>query len=64
MGQDLDEVFLGEVVHLHPDGEAALELRDQVAGFTDVKGAGCDEQDVVGVHHAVLGHHAGAFHDG
>jgi hypothetical protein len=42
-------------VELHPDREAALELGDQVRRLADVEGAGGEEEDVVGAHHAVLG---------
>ena len=64
LGEDADEVFDGERVQLDADGEAALQLGDEVAGLGDVEGAGGDEEDVVGGDHAVLGVDGGAFDDG
>ena len=46
------------------NGEAALQFGDEVAGLGDVEGAGGDEQDVIGAHHAVARVHGGAFNDG
>jgi hypothetical protein len=54
-GEDAHEVVLGEVAEFDADGEAALEFGHEVAGFGVVKGAGGDEEDVVGAHGAVLG---------
>ncbi len=53
-----------ERFQLHADGEAALQLRNQVAGLGDVKRAGGDEQDVIGAHEAVARIDGGAFDDG
>ena len=64
LGEDADEVFDGERVQLDADGEAALQFGNQVAGLGDVEGAGGDEEDVVGAHHAVAGVDGGAFDDG
>ena len=61
--QDADEILLAERLQLHADGEAALQLGDQVAGLGDVEGAGGDEQDVVGAHEAVARVDGGAFDD-
>ena len=36
LGEDADEVVDGEGLELDADGEAALQLRDEVAGFRDV----------------------------
>src|SRR5262245_53697284 len=55
LGQDADEVRLGEGLELHPDGEAALELGDEIRGLGDVEGSRGDEEDVVGADGPVLG---------
>ena len=55
---------LRQGLQLHPDGEAALQLRDQVGRLGDVEGARGDEQDVVGPDHAVLGGDGRALDDG
>jgi len=64
LSQDADEVVDGERLQLDADGEAALQLWDQVARLRDVEGAGGDEEDVVGRDHAVLGIHRRALDDG
>ena len=64
LGEDAQEVLNGERLQLDADGEAALQLGDQVAGFGDMEGAGGDEENVVGAHHAVAGVDCGAFDDG
>jgi len=51
--QDADEIVLPEGRELHPDGEASLELRDEVGRFGYVKSARGDEEDVIGPDHAV-----------
>ena len=61
-GEDGLEIVHRQRAQLHPDREAPLQLRNQVAGLGQVKGARGDEQDVVGLDHAVLGVHRGAFH--
>ena len=48
-------------VELDADRKAALQLRDQVRGLRQVERAARDEQDVVGLDHAVLGRDGGAF---
>ena len=48
LGQDADEVAHGQRLQLDPNGEAALQLRDQVARLRHMERAGRDEQDVVG----------------
>ena len=53
-----------ERLELDADGEAALQLGDQVAGLGDVEGARGDEEDVVGLHRAVLGADRRALDDG
>src|SRR5581483_1359812 len=63
-GKDADKIFHGQRLQLHADGEAALQFRNQVAGFGDVERAGGDEQNVVGAHHAVASVDGGAFHNG
>ena len=53
--QDRLEVVDRERAELDPDREAPLQLGNQVARLGEVKGARGDEEDVVGLHHAVLG---------
>ena len=55
---------LAERLELHPDGEAALQLGDEVRRLADVECAGGDEQHVVGLHRAVLGGDGAALDDG
>ena len=38
-----------------------MQLGDQIAGLAQVEGAGGDEQNVVGLHHAELSIHRAAF---
>src|SRR2546427_728679 len=61
--QDADEILARQGVELDADREAPLELGDEVRGLRDVKGAGRDEQDVVGAHGPVLGRDGRALHD-
>src|SRR5256712_472726 len=61
--QDADEILARQGVELDADREAPLELGDEVRGLRDVKGAGRDEQDVVGAHDPVLGRDGRALHD-
>jgi hypothetical protein len=61
-GQDGLEVVHRQRLQLHADREAALQFGNQVAGLGQVEGAAGDEQDVVGLDHAVLGVHGGALH--
>ncbi len=60
--EDGFKVLHRERIELHADREAPLQLGNQVAGLGQVEGAGGNEQDVVGLDHAVLGVHRGAFH--
>ena len=55
LSEDGFKVLHGERAKLHADGKAPLQLGDQVAGLGQVKGAGGDEEDVVGFDHAVFG---------
>mmetsp|Transcript_24383 Transcript_24383/g.76469 ORF Transcript_24383/g.76469 Transcript_24383/m.76469 type:complete len:539 (+) Transcript_24383:104-1720(+) len=52
--EDAVEVVLRELRKLHADGQAALELGEEVRGLRHVEGAGGHEEDVVRVHVAVL----------
>ena len=63
LGQDADELVPAERLELDADREAALQLGDQVRRLGDVEGAGGDEQDVIGPHHAVLGVDGRPFDD-
>ena len=61
LGHDPDEVLLGERLKLDPDGEAALQLGNEVRRLGDVKRAGGDKQDMIAPHIAVAGLHGGAL---
>src|SRR3989344_3242877 len=63
LGQDPDEVLLGQRFELHAQREPPLQLGNQVGGFADVERPRRDEQDVVGLHRAVLGVHGRALDD-
>src|SRR5450631_1142306 len=54
-GQNAYEILHHQGFELDANRQAALQLRDQIRGLRHVKGAGCDEQDVIGFHRAVLG---------
>ena len=60
--EDALEVVDRERVELDPDGKPALQLGDQVGGLREVERARGDEEDVVGLHHAVARRYGGAFH--
>ena len=64
LAQNADEIGLGQRLQLHADGEAALQLGNQVARLRDVKCARSDEQNVVSAHKAVARIDGGAFDDG
>ena len=55
LGQNADEVRVGERFQFDPDRETALEFGNKVGRLGGVERAGCDEQDVVRVDHAVFG---------
>ena len=61
---DAHEVGFGERLELHPNGEAPLQLRNEIAWLAHVERAGRHEQNMVGLHRAVLGLHVGALDDG
>ena len=54
LGEDAHEVVGGERLELDADREPALHLGDEVARLGHVERAGGDEQDVIGLHRAVL----------
>ena len=54
---------LRQILQLDANRKPALQLGHQLAGLGAVKRAGGDEQDVVGLHVAVLGLHGRAFDD-
>ena len=64
LGEDTHKVVHRQGAELHTDGQAPLQLRYQIRGLGQMKGAGGDEQDVIGTHHAVLGGDRTAFHQG
>ena len=55
------EILHRKRLQFHADRKAPLQLGDQVAGLGQVERARGDEQDVVGLDHAVLGGHRGAL---
>src|SRR5437588_597912 len=59
-----DQAGLGEGAELDPDGEASLELGDEIAGPGAAEGPRGDEEDVLGVHRAVPGMDGRALEDG
>ena len=61
VGQDAAQVVAGQRVELDPDRQPALQFRQQVGRLRDVERARGDEQDVVGLHRAVLGRDRGAL---
>ena len=63
LGEDADEVLAAERLELDADRKAALQLGNQVRRLRDVERAGGDEEDVVGLDHAVLGVDGRAFDD-
>src|SRR5215510_4303977 len=52
--QDADEILARQGVELDADGEAPLQLRDEIRRLGHVKRAGRDEQDVIRPHDPVL----------
>src|ERR1700733_6373069 len=64
LGQDAAHVVAGQRLQLNADRQPALQLRQQVGRLGDVKGAGGDEQNMVGLHRAVLGRYGSAFDQG
>ena len=54
-GQDAHEILDHQGLELDADRQAALQLRNQIGGLRHVKGAGGDEQHMIGLHRAVLG---------
>ena len=62
--EDAHELFLAETAQLHPDREAPLQLRDQVAGLGDVEGTGGDEEDMIGANETVLRLDVRSLHHG
>ena len=61
VGEDVLEIVDRQARELDADREAPLQLRDQVGRLGQVERAARDEQDVVGLDHAVLGRDGRAF---
>src|ERR1700722_3652743 len=61
--EDADKIGLGKRAELDADGEAALELGNQVGRLGSVERARGDKQNVVGADHPVAGIDGGAFND-
>src|SRR6201999_2407831 len=49
---------------LDANRKTALELRNEIAGFRDVKSSGSDEQDVIRAYETVAGVNGGSLDDG
>src|SRR5437867_3355698 len=64
LGQDADKILPRQGLQLHPDGEAPLELGDEIRRLGHVKRARRDEENMIGPDHAVLRGHRRAFDDG
>ena len=64
LGQDAFEIRDRQAGKFDPDGEAALQFRDQIGRFGQVEGTAGDEKDVVGLDHAVLGRDGGSSNSG
>ena len=61
LGQDAAEVVARQRLQLDADRQAALQFGQQVGRLGDMERARGDEQDVVGLHRAVLGGDGGAL---
>ena len=59
--QDALDVFTRQSAQLDADRQSALQLGQQVGRFRDVKRAGGDEEDMIGLHRAVLRRDCRAF---
>src|SRR5262249_21871154 len=55
LGENTPEIVAGECLELHADGQAALQLGQQIRRFGDMKCPGRDKQYVVGFHRPMLG---------
>ncbi len=64
VGEDAHEVIARKRLQLDADRQAALQLRQQVRGLGQVERARGDEQDMVGLHRAMLGGDRGALDQG
>src|SRR5271166_3078837 len=64
LAEDPDEVLHRQRLQLHANGEAPLQLGNQVAGLRNMEGASGDEENVIGPHHSVARVHGRAFDDG
>src|SRR5262252_6487172 len=62
--ENADEVFFFQRLQLDANGQAALQLGNQVGRLGDVECARGHEENVVGANHAVAGVNGGAFDDG
>ena len=58
------EFLAAEGLEFHAQGEAALEFGNEVRGLAEVERARRDEQNMIGMDHAVLGIDHAAFHHG
>jgi hypothetical protein len=62
LGQDAVEAFHLQCPQLNPDGQAALQFRDQVLRLGEVESAGGEQQAVVGLDLPVAGGYGATFH--
>ena len=63
LGHDAHEIRLSERLELDANRKSSLQLRNEIARLGDVERTGRDEENVVRLHHSVLGLHVGAFDD-
>ena len=61
LGENTLEVIGRQGVELDANRQSALQLRDEVRWLRQMKRARCDEQDVIGLDHAVLRRNGAAF---
>ena len=54
LGEDAAEIFAAQRLEFNPDGQTALQFRQQIGRLGDVEGARGDEQHMVGFHRAVF----------
>src|SRR5467141_2735930 len=64
LGQNANKIFFLQRLQLDANGQAALELGDQVGRLGNVKRARSDEKDVIGADHAVARVDGGALDNG
>ncbi len=61
-GENARKIVHRERVQLDADRKPALQFRDQVGGLGQVKRTAADEQNMIGLDHAIFGADRRAFH--